>query len=413
MTEEQDRAPIAAAPREAGWYAQWLPRVAAATLVAVLIGFGSTWAFSKTSGFLLNIVISVFLSFALLPAVEVLARRGWRRGAAAGVVMIGFAVVAIAFAAAMTQVVIAQVLNLIDRAPEYLRDAADWMESTFGYEVDVDAIIEDISADEERLNELALNATSGILGLASTALGLLFQVLTVALFVFYILADLPRLRNAVLRRFTPERQITIDAVTAVTIEKVGGYVYSRALLALFSAAFHFVVFLVLGVPYAFALALWVGLVSQFIPTIGTYIAGFVPVLIALLEGGLLTVLWVVAAITLYQQVENYLLSPKITANTMQLHPAVAFGSAILGATLLGGIGALIAIPFAAVITALVNTYADHHEVVASSGAIRDAEDYEELIRAKAVERAATRQRRRRIRTLTPRTRGAGNLPLDM
>ena len=71
------------------WYRVWLPRAALVTLVAVTVVYGSVWVFGSTSGFLLTLVLSAFISFALLPAVEVLARRGWRRGAATGVVMLG------------------------------------------------------------------------------------------------------------------------------------------------------------------------------------------------------------------------------------------------------------------------------------------------------------------------------------
>lgn len=75
-------------------------------------------------------------------------------------------------------------------------------------------------------------------GFAASTLGFVFQMFTLALFVFYILADMPKLRAAVLRRFPPSQQVHIDTVTTITIEKTGGYVYSRAVLAFFSAAFH-------------------------------------------------------------------------------------------------------------------------------------------------------------------------------
>jgi predicted PurR-regulated permease PerM len=128
------------------------------------------------------------------------------------------------------------------------------------------------------------------------------------------------------------------------------------------------VFLVIGLPYPLALALWVGLVSQFVPTVGTYLAGAVPVIVALIENPI-DALWVLIAIVVYQQIENYLISPKVTANTMDLHPAVAFGSAIVGANLLGALGAVLAIPVAATVTAVVQTYSHRYDLI-------DSEDYE-------------------------------------
>ncbi len=110
----------------------------------------------------------------------------------------------------------------------------------------------------------------------------------------------------------------------VGIEKTGAYLYSRLLLAIFSGVATFLVLTALGVPFAVPLAVWMGLVSQFIPTIGTYIAMALPLLVAVVQGPA-DALILLVFFTVYQQIENYLLSPRITARTMQLHPAVAFG----------------------------------------------------------------------------------------
>ena len=143
-----------------------------------------------------------------------------------------------------------------------------------------------------------------------------------------------------------------------------------ALLALASFLFHWVVFAIIGVPFPLPLALWVGVMSQFIPVIGTYLAGALPVLIALLNEPIHAV-WVVIAVAAYQQVENYILAPPITAQTMDVHPAVAFGSVLAGAALLGAVGALLALPAAAVFQAFISTYLHErgmvHEVAPETG----------------------------------------------
>ena len=175
--------------------------------------------------------------------------------------------------------------------------------------------------------------------------------------------------------------------------------YSRGALAAVSAVFHFVLFLVIDLPYPFALALWVGVISQFIPTIGTYLAGVVPVFIALVSGDPLDALWVVIGITIYQQIENYLISPKITANTMDIHPAVAFGSAIVGASLLGGLGALLALPVAAAATALAQLYGTHHELIESETFESPAE-YE--ARMREVDQEKTRKKHERYGRFGPK-----------
>jgi predicted PurR-regulated permease PerM len=391
-----------------GWYRTWLPRAAYVTAVVLGVVYGATWVFRHTSGFLVTILISVFAAFAMLPAVEALSSRGWRRGLATGAVMVATATFTVVFVYALFDVAIDQIIKLVGRAPEYVVSIVDWANSTFGLELSSESTINDLLTNQERLQELSTNATSGVLGLASTAVGLMFQMLTIGLFVFYILADLPRLRTAVLRRMPPSQQLHADTVIGITIEKMGGYVYSRSLLAVFSAVFHFAAFTIIGVPYAVALAMWVGIVSQFVPTVGTYIAGAFPLLIALVEDPMDAVL-VLGAILVYQQIENYLLSPRITANTMDLHPAVAFGSAIVGASLLGGVGAVLALPVAATVTALVQTYGDHYDVI-TSGRIESPEAYETRMHEYAQQKAARRDDRRNKRRERARLEEQGPQP---
>jgi predicted PurR-regulated permease PerM len=150
----------------------------------------------------------------------------------------------------------------------------------------------------------------------------------------------------------------------LAITKTGGYLYSRALLALISTFFHWVVFQSIGTPAPIALALWVGLVSQFLPVVGTYLAGVLPVLLTLIDSPLNAAI-VIVFIVVYQQIENYFFAPRITARTMELHPAVAFGAALAGASLLGFVGALLALPAAAMIQALVGELGTRYDVVES------------------------------------------------
>jgi hypothetical protein len=109
------------------------------------------------------------------------------------------------------------------------------------------------------------------------------------------------------------------------------------------------------------LAVWVGLVSQFIPTIGTYLAGALPMLIAFTVDPWYA-LWVLVFVVIYQQFENYVLQPKLTSKTVDIHPAVAFGSVIAGTALLGAVGALIAIPAVATLQAFLGAYVKRYAV---------------------------------------------------
>ncbi|MGH8977105.1 MAG: AI-2E family transporter, partial [Acidimicrobiia bacterium] len=149
------------------------------------------------------------------------------------------------------------------------------------------------------------------------------------------------------------------------------YLYSRFILAVLSTVFHWIALAILGVPYALALAVWVGVISQFIPVVGTYLAGALAVLVALLNDpfdGVAILIFVLV----YQQVENYIFVPRVTSQTLELHPAVAFGTVIAGAAILGPVGALLALPVAAVIQAFISTLGERHEVVESELTVEQA-----------------------------------------
>jgi predicted PurR-regulated permease PerM len=175
-------------------------------------------------------------------------------------------------------------------------------------------------------------------------------------------ADGPKLRRAICSRMTPIHQERVLRAWELAGDKTGGYLYSRALLALLSAFFHWILFQSLGTAAPVALALWVGIVSQFLPVIGTYLAGILPVLLTFLDSPIKAAI-VLLFIVLYQQVENYLFSPRITARTMELHPALAFGAALGGAAVLGAVGAVLALPAAAMAQALISDWGERHPVV--------------------------------------------------
>lgn len=372
------------------WYGLWLPRIAAGAIVVAAFWFGSIWVFSSLTDFIFTLILTGFMAFALLPAVDWLSeRRGWRRGVAAMAVMLGTGLIVGVFALAIFNVFITQVIQLIDELPETIDKVVVYVNDTFSMEIDASEFDLEAGSAEEFLAGPGGKLLGGVLGFAGTVLGMVFRLLTVALFLFYILADMPKLRATLLSRLSPERQITADTVTQITIDKVGGYIYSRGLLALISATFHFIVFLLIGLPYPLALALWVGIVSQFIPTIGTYLAGVVPVVIGLLSDDPIDGVFVLIAILIYQQIENYFIANRVTKNTMELHPAVAFGSAIIGGALLGGIGALLALPAAATVIALVDTYTNRQEIIESEK-FESPEEYE----ARLAERKADKEQRK-------------------
>jgi predicted PurR-regulated permease PerM len=185
------------------------------------------------------------------------------------------------------------------------------------------------------------------------------------MFTFYFTADAPRVQEAVLRMFSGTTQERIGWTWDMAIEQTGGYFYSRMILMIINGLGFFFTMVLVGVPTAIAvsLALFGGFVSVFIPAVGTYIGGAVPILITLALQGLTAALIVLGYVLVYQQLENYWLSPKISAETMTLNGGVAFGAALAGGAIAGPMGAFVALPVAALISSFISNYYQFHDVV--------------------------------------------------
>jgi predicted PurR-regulated permease PerM len=339
----------------------WLPR---AMVISVLI-FGaflaSWWLIGRLRGLLIMLLLAQFLALALEPAVNWLAARGWRRGAATGFVMLGVLIVIGGFAVAIGSLVVSQVATLAEQAPDYAEDLLNWINRTFDANLSTARIRDQLTASDGPLGNYSQRLAEGALGVGTATLGIVFQFLTVALFAFYLCADGPRVRRGICSMLTPARQRDVLRAWEIAIDKTGGYLYSRLLLGLVSGLAHYAVLFILDVPYAVALALWMGVVSQLVPTVGTYLGAGLPLLVALVTSPT-DALILLVFIVIYQQIENYLLQPRITARTLDLHPAVAFGAVIAGASVLGAVGAILAIPFTAVVQTFVGSYIRRYEV---------------------------------------------------
>ncbi|MER6088654.1 AI-2E family transporter [Streptomyces bluensis] len=339
---------------------RWLPRAMVLALSLVAVFQLGNWAFHQLIGLLLNVLIAFFLALAIEPAVSWMASKGLRRGFATFLVFFGVLVVAAGFVTLLGSMLAGQIIRMIEGFPEYLDSVISWINTTFHTELKRVDIQEGLLRSDW-LQRYVQNSATGVLDVSTQVLGGLFRLLTIALFSFYFAADGPRLRRALCSVLPPARQAEVLRAWEIAVDKTGGYLYSRGLMALISGIAHYILLEYLGVNYAPVLAVWVGLVSQFIPTIGTYLAGALPMLIAFTVNPWYA-LWVLVFVVIYQQFENYVLQPKLTAKTVDVHPAVAFGSVIAGTALLGAVGALIAIPAVATLQAFLGAYVRRYDV---------------------------------------------------
>ncbi|NUP15080.1 MAG: AI-2E family transporter [Streptomyces sp.] len=339
---------------------RWLPRA----MVLALALFGAfqlgSWAFHQLTGLLINILIAFFLALAIEPAVSWMASRGMRRGLATAVVFLAVIIVSAGFVTLLGSMLAGQIIKIVEDFPNYLDSVINWINTHFHTELRRVDVQEGLLRSDW-LRNYVQNSATGVLDVSAQVLGGLFQLLTITLFSFYFAADGPRLRRALCSVLPPARQAEVLRAWEIAVNKTGGYLYSRGLMALISGIAHYILLESLDVPYAPVLAVWVGLVSQFIPTIGTYLAGALPMLIAFTVDPWYA-LWVLIFVVVYQQFENYVLQPKLTSKTVDIHPAVAFGSVIAGTALLGAVGALIAIPAVATLQAFLGAYVKRYDV---------------------------------------------------
>jgi predicted PurR-regulated permease PerM len=343
---------------------RWVWKAAAIFWLGYIVSIVTRSVWSSLSALFLLLLVSLFLSLAIEPGVNRLAARGWRRGTATAVILVGVFLGFIIFIAAIGTLVGQQIATLLGDSEKYVNRTVNFLNDKFDTHINASQVIASINDEDGAVQKFIRSQQSKVVDLSVTALGVLVKALSVMLFTFYLVADGPKMRRAICSRLRPDRQRRVLGGWELAIDKTGGYLYSRALLAGLSAFFHWVLFQAIGIQAPVAMALWVGLISQFLPVVGTYIAGALPVLVQFVDSppkALVILIFVI----FYQQVENYFLLPRITARTMDLHPAIAFGSAIAGGAVLGAVGAVLAIPAAAMAQAVLSNLGERHEVIDS------------------------------------------------
>jgi predicted PurR-regulated permease PerM len=330
--------------------------VAALTTLAVL-------AILEARGLVGMLIISTFFALAIIPGVNALtARYHMKRGAAVGIVYL----IAFVGLVLLVLVLIPAVVKFAEAVSEnlsgWISDLNAWTQANLGgATVAGDQTEQHVQAFLTQLAQWGGN----VFGIVTSGIGFIFDFFTIAAFTFYIAAGFPNIRRAVASRMNPERQRVFAWITDQSIEQTGGYFYSRLLLMIVNGGLGFIVMLILGLPlvYAMPMALFLGFVSEFIPMIGTYIGMIIPLLVILAVLGWVQAVLFVVWVTIYQQLENYWLSPRFSSKTMELNGAVAFGSALFGGAIAGPMGAFMALPVAALVTAIIKNAGKTYTVI--------------------------------------------------
>ncbi|QAY64164.1 AI-2E family transporter [Xylanimonas allomyrinae] len=337
-------------------------RTGLVVLAVVALAAVVTFVLRAGGSLLFTVFTAWFVSLAMEPAVSRLARR-MPRGAATAVVMLGVVAFLGVFFTLFGNLMVQQISSLVQAIPGLVDGALDWAETQFGVRYSLDDLLTQLQANAGSAASVAGQLAGGIVSVLGTIAGAVGTFFIFALMLFYLSADGPRLRRWMASLFPPRAQEATLVVWDTMAEKTGRYVGARLLLATVNATLSAIVFGIIGLPSWLALALWTGIVAQFIPAIGTYISIALPVLVGALSPnpwlGLVVLGWGV----LYQQVENLTIEPRISSRAVNVHPAVSFGSVILGTSMFGVAGALLAVPVVAMLLALLDLYRTRYELV--------------------------------------------------
>ncbi|HEX6057263.1 MAG TPA: AI-2E family transporter [Intrasporangium sp.] len=338
------------------WRAAWVV-VAVVALVAL-----ARFVLSDAGGVIFSLILAFLASVAMEPAVAKLST-SMKRGFATAIVMFGSIVAFGAFLFVFGRLLSDQIGTFAQSVPQLLEDLTTWANERFGVELDYQTMLDKLGVGTSTLTTIAQNLAGGVLGFVASVVAAAFSTLTFAFFTYYFSADGPRLRRWI-AQLVPQRQQEVFVLAwELAVRKTGGYVTARIVLAAICGSLTALFMLIIGMPYWLALGIWTGVVAQFVPTVGTYIAIALPVIIGLIGENPWQGLAVLAFAVVYQQIENVTLEPRISASAVDVHPAVSFSAVLFGASLFGIGGAFVAVPVTALLIALFDVYSHKYELV--------------------------------------------------
>jgi predicted PurR-regulated permease PerM len=326
------------------------------------------YALYTVRAILVRILIALFIAISLDPAVRALARRGVRRGVAVTLIFLLAFALAAGFLLSVIPPLVDQFRNLADNLPDYLRrlqaNSSQFRELNDRYNVS-DQLQGMVGTLPGRLG-------TGVLGFTSRVFGAVFNTLTVLVFTIYFMAAMPRIRAGVVRLFPVDRRPRARQVVDLVVDKVGGYMIGNIIISIIAGVASLIAFSLLGVPYPVPLAFIIA-ICDLIPMIGATLGAIIGVTVALFSTSLWPTTVLVAAFFIaYQQLENYLIAPRVLKTTVELGAAAVLIAGLIGATVLGLVGALMAIPVAAAFNVLLNERLLAHEAAAGASPIPGA-----------------------------------------
>ncbi len=323
----------------------WIGMVGGVGLIAAYV----LWlALSQAIGVLLLIALALVIALGLDPVVAMLERGRVPRWAGVLIVSLAALAVVVAFLALAIPPIVSEVNTLVNQAPHYLQSLQS-KNSLLGR---LNHQFHLVSNLKKALSSGGVSAVgSGLLGVGKTALSAIEDIFIVVVLTIYFVADMPRIKGMIQRLVPASRRARTESLVDEGFARVGGFVLGNILTSVIAGLGTLVWLEIFSVPYPAVLSVFVGLMDL-IPIVGSTIAGAVVALVALtvsLPVAIATAIFYIV----YRNAEDYLITPKVMRRTVRVPGLVTILAVVIGGTLLGIIGALIAIPIAATIQLIV------------------------------------------------------------
>jgi len=321
--------------------------------IGALLALTMLQALASASAVFILIIISIFLAAGLNPAVLFFQNRGLNRGASVGAVMASVLLFVAAFIAIAIPPLLDQGNQLLDNAPALIKDLnnnafINDLNNKYGVidslQTKLDSLIKD--------GQFAITAFGGVIGVGKAVVSGLVSTITILVLTLYFLASLPQVINIGLRFVPATRRDRVSKLTNAIVGRIGSFVGGQAIIAALAATFILIMGLVIGMPYPGPLAMVV-LICGFIPLVGHFI-GMSIVTVVSLTDSLTTAAIALGAYIVYVQIENYVITPRIMRKSLAIPGLVTIIAALLGASLLGLVGGLLAVPIAAAVLLILD-----------------------------------------------------------
>ena len=283
--------------------------------------------------------VSMILALGFQPTIAWFERKGVKRGLAVTIMTVSALAIIGGFIALVVPTIIHQIRALIDKAPDYVQRA----QNGNGWIADFNKRFDIIG----KLHNLAGKAPSTALSLFKTLGSFVFNTLTVLILTLYFTSAMPKVRAGIAKLLTRRERERFELILEESTQRVGGYINGNIFISIIAGVACFVFCLIIGIPYAAALAFWVAL-TDLIPTFGA-ILGAIAVGIVGVFQGIPQLVGVIIYFIVYQQVENYLIAPRVMKRAVEMSAAAVVVSLLIGGSLAGVVGALLALPAAAIV----------------------------------------------------------------